>query len=85
MSEYVKKSDVRHLLLHNDREAALAQLDELEAVDLVPFRYARKIRIFSDPWTDKLFTTCSACDEKIRKKDKFCWNCGRKFDEEKGE
>lgn len=36
MSDYIKKSDVRHLLLHNDREAAIAQLDELEAVDAVP-------------------------------------------------
>ena len=33
MSDYIKKSDVRHLLLHNDREAALAQLDELEGTD----------------------------------------------------
>ena len=36
MSDYIKKSDVRHLLLHNDREAAIAQLDELESVDAVP-------------------------------------------------
>lgn len=36
MIDYVKRSDVRHLLLHNDREAALAKLDELEAVEAVP-------------------------------------------------
>lgn len=36
MSEYIKKTDVRHLLLHNEREAALAKLDELESVDAVP-------------------------------------------------
>ena len=36
MSDYIKKSDVRKLLLHNDREAALAKLDELESIDAVP-------------------------------------------------
>ena len=36
MIEYIKKSDVRHLLLHNTGDAALAKLDELESVDAVP-------------------------------------------------
>lgn len=33
MSEYIKKSDVRHLLLHNTGDAAIAALDELEGLD----------------------------------------------------
>lgn len=46
MSEYIKKSDVRHLLLHNDREAAIAQLDELESVDAVPVVRCRDCQWF---------------------------------------
>ena len=87
MSDYIKKNDVRHLLLHNDREAAIAQLDELESVDAVP--------VVHGEWTNRRTWThdgewyCTACDKEItiymgekRGNDRYnyCPNCGAKMD-----
>ena len=44
--------------------------------ELRPVVHARPVKIFNDPWTGKMFTTCSACDGKISAKDNFCRHCG---------
>lgn len=74
MSEYIKKSDVRHLLLHNDREAALAKLDELEgldpaltkAVELLDMNYraAEQMEYVRNPLAFALYCTWKTVDGK---------------------
>ena len=74
MSEYIKKSDVRRLLLHNDREAALAQLDELEgldpeltkAVELLQMNYqcAKQMEYVQRPLPFALYATWKEFDGK---------------------
>ena len=66
MSDYIKKNDVRHLLLHNDREAALAKLDELESIDAMHVVHGYNTKDDSP----SLFG-CSVCGW-------FCWDtyCG---------
>lgn len=34
------------------------------------------VKFFNDPYTGKLFTTCSRCDGKISPKDNYCKHCG---------
>ena len=68
MSDYIKKNDVRRLLLHNDREAALAKLDELEAVDAVPVVRCKNCRY--NPKRD--WVSCPMTGRNTRKDDDFC-------------
>ena len=94
MSDYIKKSDVRRLLLHNDREAALAQLDELEGLDpaLVPVVHGEWSN--RRTWTHDGEWYCTACDREItiymgekRGNDryKYCPNCGAMMKGEENE
>lgn len=53
----------------------LEALEEEHAADVRPVVHARPVKIFDNPWTGKMFTTCSACDGKIGPKDKFCKHC----------
>ena len=41
-----------------------------------PVKYAEAVKIFNDPYTEKMFTTCSACCGKISPNDVFCKHCG---------
>lgn len=78
MSEYIKKSDVRHLLLHNDREAAIAQLDELESVDAVPV-----VRCRDCLWRhDDSSPAWLPCMERETPNDWFCADGERRSDGE---
>lgn len=71
-----------------EREAALSaqnksmnlnemreRLKRIPAADVRPVVHARPVKIFNDPWTGKMFTTCSACGGKIGPKDNFCKHC----------
>ncbi len=80
MSEYIKKSDVRNLLLHKDREAALAQLDELEgldpaltkAVELLnsEYRTAKNMEYIFSPVCFALYSTWKKADDERQRKGK---------------
>lgn len=60
-------------------------MQDIPAVDAVEVRHARPVKFYSDPYTDRLFTTCSACDGKIGPKDKWCKHCGARMDGEDGD
>ena len=80
MSDYIKKSEVRHLLLHNDREAALAKLDELEgldpeltkAVELLNSEYqtAKNMEYIISPVAFALYSTWKKVDDVSYRKGK---------------
>lgn len=55
---------------------------EIPAVDAVEVIHARPVKFYSDPYTERLFTTCSACDGKIGPRDKWCKHCGARMDGE---
>jgi len=65
--------------------ACLELIDEAPAVDAVELRHAMPVKFYSDPYTNRLFTTCSACDGKIGPKDKWCKHCGARMDGEDGD
>lgn len=80
MSDYIKKSDVRHLLLHKDRDAALAQLDELEAVDAVPVVHGQFVK--NETGVNRHCTACGAYLEDREYENhtvRFCYYCGAKM------
>lgn len=55
-------------------------INAIPAADVRPERYAKKVKFFNDPWTGRMFTTCTACDGKVGQHDKFCKHCGAKFE-----
>jgi PHP family Zn ribbon phosphoesterase len=57
-------------------EVAAVMFEKIDDGVYKPVIYARPVKIFDDPYTGKMFTTCSACDGKISPKDKFCKHCG---------
>ena len=40
---------------------------------------AKRLKIYDNPYTGKLMTTCSRCDGKVGPKDAFCKHCGAMF------
>ena len=73
-SDYVKRSDVRRLLLHNTGDAAIAALDELEgldpeltkAVELLQMNYqcAKQMEYVQRPLPFALYATWKEFDGK---------------------
>lgn len=59
-----------------DYATAFCEISRLPASDARPVVYAEPVRIFNDPYTGRMFTTCSRCTGKISPKDKFCKHCG---------
>lgn len=55
---------------------AKAVIRSISSADVRPVVYAEPVRIFNDPYTGRMFTTCSRCTGKISPKDKFCKHCG---------
>lgn len=51
-------------------------LSDIPPADVRLVVYAEPVRIFNDPYTGRMFTTCSRCTGKISPKDKFCKHCG---------
>ena len=50
------------------------------SADVAPVVHAEPVMIFDDPFTGRRFTTCSHCDGKIGKTDRYCKHCGAKMD-----
>lgn len=59
-----------------DYATAFCEISRLPASDVCTVVYAEPVRIFNDPYTGRMFTTCSRCTGKISPKDKFCKHCG---------
>lgn len=57
-------------------ETAAVMFEELDEGNFKTVVRARAVKIFDDPITGRMFTTCSACDGKISPKDRFCKHCG---------
>lgn len=38
--------------------------------------YARPVKFYNDPFSGRMFTTCSHCDGRIGPKDAYCKHCG---------
>ena len=85
MNDYISRQttidDLREIL--NDPNCPLfisatihQILESIPAADVRPVVYAEPVRIFNDPYTGRMFTTCSRCTGKISPKDKFCKHCG---------
>lgn len=53
---------------------------EAPAVDAQPVKHSRAVKIYDNPYTGKLFTTCLRCAQKISPKDAWCKHCGAKMD-----
>lgn len=47
-----------------------------KTADVQSIKYGKAVKIFDNPYTGKMFTTCSCCDAKINLKDNFCRCCG---------
>lgn len=60
-------------------EAAFRIVD-IPAADVAPVVHGAAVKVFSDPFTGRMFTTCSEYDGKIGPKDKYCKHCGAKMD-----
>ena len=67
---------------NNNAHDCAENIRAIPAADVRPVVHARPVKIFNDPWTGKMFTTCSACDGKIGHKDNFCKHCGADMKEE---
>ena len=63
-------------LQYGDRKHIRKMVEGIPAADVRPVVYADPVRIFNDPYTGRMFTTCSRCTGKISPKDKFCKHCG---------
>ena len=50
------------------------------AVDAQPVKHSRAVKIYDNPYTGKLFTTCLRCAQKISPKDAWCKHCGAILD-----
>ena len=57
-------------------EMAALLFEKIDAGEYKPVKYAKAVKFYNDPYTEKLFTTCSACSGKISANDKFCKHCG---------
>jgi len=57
-------------------EVAAVMFEKIDEGAYKPVIYARAVKIFDNPYTGKMFTTCSVCDGKISPKDAFCKHCG---------
>lgn len=81
MAEYVSKDTLYSMCqptgvfrLH------VSHIDQMPAADVAPVVHAQPVLFFDDPFTGRRFTTCSNCDGKIGKRDRYCRHCGARMD-----
>ena len=72
--ELIKKSDALHAVLHNSGQAAVAAVENIEAVDAVPVVHGEWICQGADCWR------CSVCGTLSDDYGNYCPNCGAKMD-----
>lgn len=61
-------------------DSDIETVKNIHFADVAPIVHAKAIKFYSDPFTGRMFTTCTACDGKISSKDAFCKHCGAKMD-----
>lgn len=61
---------------NTEQAVPVSLIRSMPAADVRPAFSAKPVQFYNDPWTGRRFTTCSACDGKISKRDKFCKHCG---------
>ena len=92
MTDYIKRSDALNFDMSIECEPdelsavmegmarVMEYIKQIPAADVVEVVHGSPVKVFEDPWTGKMFTTCSRCDGKISPKDKWCKHCGAKID-----
>lgn len=80
MADYIERKDALRAVneFFHDPKVDIA----INAVPSAPVRedvIGRPEKIFDNPYTGKLFTTCSQCMGKIGQKDRFCKHCGARM------
>ena len=85
MSKYLEREAVlkivnRRVDLNAKTKPMFQELISLPAADVAPVVHARPVLFYDDPFTGRRFTTCSNCDGKIWKRDRYCKHCGAKMD-----
>lgn len=93
MAEYIEREAILNRLnkVHMDNrpfdagvqfgvDHAISCVIEAPSADVAPVVHAEPVMIFDDPFTGRRFTTCSHCDGKIGKRDRYCKHCGAKMD-----
>ena len=93
MDEYIEREAILNRLnkVHMDNrpfdagvqfgvDHAISCVIEAPSADVAPVVHAEPVMIFDDPFTGLRFTTCSHCDGKIGKRDRYCKHCGAKMD-----
>lgn len=50
------------------------------AVDAQSVKHSRAVKIYDNPYTGNLYTTCLRCAQKISPKDAWCKHCGALLD-----
>lgn len=76
--EYIEREAAKDYARHAYAKGlnVIEYLDEVPTANVRPVINAHAIQFYNDPYTGRMFTTCSNCDGKINKKDRFCKHCG---------
>ena len=78
--ELINKKDALHAVLHNSGQAAVAAVENIEAVDAVPVVHGEWTRGDKLAWQIEHYI-CSVCSAiSWGKKRNYCPNCGAKMD-----
>lgn len=60
-------------------EFMLQKIETAPTEKVISIVYSAPQRIFSDPFSGRIFTTCENCLQKISAKDHYCRHCGAKL------
>ena len=89
MDEYIDREKFRKHVheVTNDQNCPMyiavtveQYIDAEPAADVAPGVHAQPVFFFDDPVTGRRITTCSNCDGKIGKRDRYCKHCGAKME-----
>lgn len=82
MSKYIEREAVIELITsrYENQEICTAEINSIPAADVAPVVHAQPVLFYDDPFTGRRFTTCSNCEGKIGKRDRYCKHCGARMD-----
>ena len=80
--EGVDENDATYQIVKLCMDAFEKVVEDCPDADAEPVRHGKAVKVFNDPSTGKMFTTCTECNGKIAAKDKWCKHCGAKMDKE---